>query len=55
MEEDCNELSWEVWKTELVHIATKNGMEGIDPVDYIDFWQDGYSPQDAWDEDLNNA
>lgn len=43
--------SWDDWKRDLAACAAKDGMGGIDPDDYRDFYDDGYEPSDAWHED----
>ena len=42
---------WDDWKRDMLACATKDGMAGIDPDSYRDFYDDGHTPSDALDED----
>lgn len=48
-------MPFDQWCAELLAIAKNDGMGGIRPTDYIDYYNDDCTPQDAWDEDWNHA
>lgn len=47
--------SWQNWKVALLQAATADGMGGINPDDYRDYYDDGYEPSDAWAEDCSHT
>ncbi len=49
------EQSWDEWKRDLVACAAADDMGAIDPDDYRDFYDDGYTAADAWAEDMQNG
>ena len=46
---------WNAWQADLVKIARLAGWLQIDPRDYRDYFDEDYTPQDAWDEDMSHA
>ncbi len=41
---------WGTWKTRLLIAARKDGMVQINADDYREWFDDNYSPEDAWTE-----
>ena len=46
-------MEWSVWVSALQQIALADGclLENVCPEAFRDFYDEGYTPRDAWEED----
>ena len=58
----ANDMSWEDWKAELDRLAIagdiygpEGAIEACGEESWRDYFEDGYSPQEALDEDIDYA
>ena len=46
-------LPWDEWKSRLLAAASKDGMGGINPEDYRNWYEAGEDSEDTWAEDVS--